>query len=161
MQRKAKKEEKAALDERKKNEVSEQSSMVEVLGKRSLKLGMNLYGQLLRVLVIGLAFATRMRNLAIPKNVVFDEVHFGRFTTYFLKGTFFFDVHPPFAKLVFALTGYLSGFDGNFVFSDIGQDLEDILPHIWYLRLVPSIFSSLVIPCIFEVSLKFMEGVSK
>lgn len=35
----------------------------------------------------------------------FDEVHFGRFTTYFLNGTFFFDVHPPLVKLVFAYTG--------------------------------------------------------
>ena len=35
----------------------------------------------------------------------FDEVHFGRFTNYILNGTFFFDVHPPFAKLVFAYTG--------------------------------------------------------
>jgi dolichyl-phosphate-mannose--protein O-mannosyl transferase len=37
----------------------------------------------------------------------FDEVHFGRFTTFFLNGTFFFDVHPPFAKLVYACTGIL------------------------------------------------------
>ena len=37
----------------------------------------------------------------------FDEVHFGRFTNYILNGTFFFDVHPPFAKLVFAYTGII------------------------------------------------------
>ncbi len=35
----------------------------------------------------------------------FVEVHFGRFTNCILNGTFFFDVHPPFAKLVFAYTG--------------------------------------------------------
>ena len=38
----------------------------------------------------------------------FDEVHFARFTTYFLNGTFFFDLNPPFGKLVFASTGMLN-----------------------------------------------------
>ena len=31
------------------------------------------------------------------------------------------------------------------------SDLGEILSHVWYLRLVPAVFSSLVIPCIYEV----------
>jgi dolichyl-phosphate-mannose-protein mannosyltransferase len=37
----------------------------------------------------------RIYMLENPGEVVFDEVHFGGFASKYIKGTFFFDVHPP------------------------------------------------------------------
>ena len=88
----------------------------------------------------------------------FDEIHFGRFTTFFLRETFFFDINPPFAKLVFALIGtvlrvvnllkwfimstklsyiihyelhvdYLCGLDSSYNFENIGQGIAHHIIH--------------------------------
>lgn len=42
-----------------------------------------------------------------PTAIVFDEVHIGKFVTGYLQGSYFFDVHPPFARLVVTFFGYL------------------------------------------------------
>lgn len=40
------------------------------------------------------AFAARFYKIWYPKEVVFDEVHFGKFASYYLERSYFFDVHP-------------------------------------------------------------------
>lgn len=52
----------------------------------------------------------------------FDEVHFGGFAGKYIKQTFFMDVHPPLAKMLIALVAWLSGFNGQFDFKEIGKD---------------------------------------
>eukprot|EP00795_Rhopilema_esculentum_P010235 gene10235-18921_t len=106
------------------------------------------------LILLGLAAGTRMVSLMNPSSVVFDEVHFGRFTSYFMQNKFFFDVHPPLGKLLFALVGYLSGFDGKFMFEQIGQGFGEHAGQIWYLRLLPAIFSTLLVPCMYEILLE-------
>ena len=62
------------------------------------------YDTLLYV-VTGIAFIARFYKIWYPKEVVFDEVHFGKFASYYLERTYFFDVHPPFAKMLIAFVG--------------------------------------------------------
>jgi dolichyl-phosphate-mannose-protein mannosyltransferase len=59
------------------------------------------------------------------------------------------DVHPPLAKLLITLFGYLAGFDGNFDFKDIGKDyLEPSVPYV-AMRLFPAICGILLVPTMF------------
>ena len=72
-------------------------------------------------------------RLENPKNVVFDEVHYGKYASQYLKNTFFFDSNPPLGKMIIALAGYIAGYDGRFGFDKIGVDYPDYVP-LWTLR---------------------------
>ncbi|KAM3068272.1 Dolichyl-phosphate-mannose--protein mannosyltransferase 1 [Clarireedia jacksonii] len=91
----------------------------------------------------------RLFRIYQPSSVVFDEVHFGGFASKYIKGKFFMDVHPPLAKLLITLAGFLAGFDGDFDFKDIGKDyLEPGVPYV-AMRLVPAICGILLVPTMF------------
>jgi dolichyl-phosphate-mannose-protein mannosyltransferase len=102
--------------------------------------------------VLGLmvvATIVRIYKIYLPTSVVFDEVHFGGFATKYIKGKFFMDVHPPLAKMLIALTGWLAGFDGSFDFKEIGKDyIEPGVPYV-AMRMFPAICGILLIPCMF------------
>ncbi|KAB5547008.1 glycosyltransferase family 39 protein [Coniochaeta sp. 2T2.1] len=96
-----------------------------------------------------LASVVRLFRIWQPTSVVFDEVHFGGFASKYIKGKFFMDVHPPLAKLLITLFGYLAGFDGDFDFKDIGKDyLEPGVPYV-AMRLFPAICGILLAPTMF------------
>ncbi|TFA99101.1 Dolichyl-phosphate-mannose-protein mannosyltransferase 1 [Trichoderma ghanense] len=96
-----------------------------------------------------LATIVRLFKIYTPTSVVFDEVHFGGFASKYIKGRFFMDVHPPLAKMLIALTGWLAGFDGNFDFKDIGKDyLEPGVPYV-AMRMFPAVCGILLAPCMF------------
>ncbi|KAJ5335334.1 hypothetical protein N7452_007737 [Penicillium brevicompactum] len=101
------------------------------------------------VLVTMIAAAVRLFRIYQPTSVVFDEVHFGGFASKYIKGKFFMDVHPPLAKLLLTLAGWLAGFDGNFDFKDIGKDyLEPGVPYV-AMRMLPAILGVLTVPLMF------------
>lgn len=96
-----------------------------------------------------LAAAVRLFRIYQPSSVVFDEVHFGGFATKYIKGKFFMDVHPPLAKMLIALTGWLAGFKGNFDFKEIGKDyIEPGVPYV-AMRMFPAVCGILLAPTMF------------
>ncbi|KAG8176363.1 hypothetical protein JTE90_020761 [Oedothorax gibbosus] len=94
------------------------------------------------------AFCTRMWRLEDPKGIVFDELHYGKFASMYMRRTFFFDSHPPLGKQLIALAGYIAGFDGNSQFERIGGDYSANVP-LRALRAVPAFFGSLLIPTVY------------
>ncbi|KAI9373171.1 Dolichyl-phosphate-mannose-protein mannosyltransferase-domain-containing protein [Aspergillus egyptiacus] len=98
-----------------------------------------------------LAFITRFYKISYPDQVVFDEVHFGKFASYYLRRTYFFDVHPPFAKLLLAFTGWMIGYDGHFLFDNIGDSyIENKVPYV-ALRAMPAALGALTVPVVFLI----------
>ncbi|XP_032403391.1 protein O-mannosyl-transferase 2 isoform X2 [Xiphophorus hellerii] len=88
--------------------------------------------QLLLIVVTGLSFATRLYKITEPPHVCWDETHFGKMGSYYINRTFFFDVHPPLGKMLIALAGYMTGYDGTFPFVKPGDKYED--HNYWGMR---------------------------
>ena len=97
--------------------------------------------------LVAAALLTRFWRLWEPSDVVFDEVHFGKFISGYFTGEYFFDIHPPLGKLIIALAGWMGGFQPGFTFKDIGQAYGDTayLP----LRAAPALFGAMLVPVIY------------
>ncbi|KAJ3852832.1 mannosyltransferase 1 [Lentinula lateritia] len=98
-------------------------------------------------LLIGLvlvAAAVRLYRISRPNSVVFDEVHFGKFASRYIKTQYFVDVHPPLAKLLITLAAFLFGYDGHFDFKDIGKVYENV-PYV-AMRMVPALLGVATVP---------------
>lgn len=90
-----------------------------------------------------LSAATHFIGLGTPREVIFDEVHFGKFvTSYCCSRERFFDIHPPHAKLLIAGAVNLSGYDGTLPFENIGQPYGEYSPVPW--RLVPALMGTML-----------------
>ncbi|KAL7424410.1 Dolichyl-phosphate-mannose--protein mannosyltransferase 4 [Cryptotrichosporon argae] len=97
------------------------------------------------------ALVARFYRIAHPAQVVFDEVHFGAFAGQYLRREYYFDVHPPLAKMLNALSGWLVGFDGGFGFENIGDGYEAHgVPYVG-MRSFCAILGSLTIPVVYAI----------
>lgn len=100
-----------------------------------------------------LALLTRLYKITQPFNVVFDELHYGKYVSLYMKGIFFFDQHPPLGKQLIAGVAHLVNYKGNFTFTKIGNEYNETVPIGW-LRLIPAICGSLLAPCAYKVLLQ-------
>lgn len=116
----------------------------------------------IRIATIFLAVFTlgafvRMWDLGAIDQVVFDEVHFGKFvSSYCCTHERFFDIHPPIGKLLIAGGVYIAGGTNGFDFDHIGQTYAGV--SVAGLRMVPALFGALL-PIIIIILLRQM-GVS-
>ena len=92
------------------------------------------------LLVLGLI--TRLAFISYPDEVVFDEVHFGKFVSSYFTNEYHFDVHPPLGKLLIAGVGSLLGFQAAFDFDTIGDAYGDT--RYVALRFLPTVAGALI-----------------
>lgn len=55
-------------------------------------------------------------RLDLPGEVVFDEVLFGGFAAHYFSGSYYFDIHPPHLKLLYALLAKWGGMPAGYAF---------------------------------------------
>ncbi|XP_062063327.1 protein O-mannosyl-transferase 1 isoform X3 [Lepus europaeus] len=104
--------------------------------------------------VVALAAAgllSRLWQLTYPRAVVFDEVYYGQYISFYMKRVFFLDDSgPPFGHMLLALGGYIGGFDGNFLWNRIGAEYSSNVP-VWSLRLLPALAGALSVPVAYQI----------
>ncbi|CDO92182.1 unnamed protein product [Kluyveromyces dobzhanskii CBS 2104] len=105
----------------------------------------------LHYIVLGVAVVLRFWRISEPREVVFDEVHFGKFASYYLERTYFFDVHPPMAKMAIAAVGWLVGYNGKFKFDDIGYSYDTYYAPFVAYRSLSAVLGVLTVSVVFSI----------
>lgn len=70
-----------------------------------------------------LAISTRCIYFGYPNQIVFDELYFAKFVTSYTTQSYYFDIHPPLAKLIMSEGAALVGYkpDVSFQFKNISE----------------------------------------
>lgn len=102
------------------------------------------------IILLLIAGLSRFLFLARPYQVVFDEVHFGKFVTaYCCTHQLFFDIHPPHAKLAIAAVAYVLGYRGGFAFENIAVPYGDV--PVFVIRVMPALAGTLLAVALYWV----------
>ncbi len=95
------------------------------------------------ILLAVLSFTLHFAFLSYPSQVVFDEVHFGKFVAGYFTGQYFFDIHPPLGKLMIAGFAKLASINPVFDFAQIGENLPT--KTLLTLRFLPAFFGAIFV----------------
>jgi dolichyl-phosphate-mannose-protein mannosyltransferase len=92
--------------------------------------------------LIVLAFATRIWMLFSPNAIVFDEVYFKAFAAHYQDGRYYFDIHPPLAKLILGAQAALTHLSSSAMINGTAVSLR-IIPALAGVILVPVVWGIL------------------
>ncbi|KAI9308658.1 Dolichyl-phosphate-mannose-protein mannosyltransferase-domain-containing protein [Cunninghamella echinulata] len=100
-----------------------------------------------------ISFWTRFRLIDKSNIVVWDEAHFGKFGAHYIEHEYYVDVHPPLAKLLVALSQWITGFDGKFKFESGAAYPNNV--DYRSMRLFQAFWGSLVVPLAYITTQQF------
>lgn len=103
-----------------------------------------------RLLLALLAFSTVIYVSTFLLLFRFDELHYGKYISLYMRNIFFFDQHPPLGKQLIAGLVSFGGYDGNYTFTRIGADYASNVPIFW-LRFLPALCGSLLAPAVYKL----------
>jgi dolichyl-phosphate-mannose--protein O-mannosyl transferase len=107
------------------------------------------------VAIMAVSFLTRYWNLGYPAQVLFDEVHFVSMAQWYSARKYFFDIHPPLAKLCLGLIAHLTGFHTDVPYREIGSSYQH--EAYYWLRFWQATWGALL-PAVAFFTVKTMGG---